>query len=51
MNLEKNMKVAKIDSLSDTELKNYKANSNIRRRKVISGGYTDVVFATDSDLD
>ena len=35
MNLEKNMKVVKIDSLSDTELKNYKANSNIRRRKVM----------------
>lgn len=45
------MKLEKIDSLNDAELKNYKANSNIRRRKVISGGYTDIVFATDSDLD
>lgn len=45
------MKVEKIDSLSDVELKNYKANSNIRRRKVLKDGYTDIVFATDSDLD
>jgi len=45
------MKLEKIEKLSNEELTKYKANTNIRRRKVISGGYTDIVFATDSDLD
>lgn len=45
------MKLEKIENISNEELTKYKANTNVRRRKILKSGYTDIVFATDSDLD
>lgn len=44
------MEIEKI-RITDEELKQYKANPNIRRRKIIKGGYRQIVYASDQDLD
>ena len=48
------MKLKKIENISNEELTKYKSvksATNVRRRKILKDGYTDIVFATDSDLD
>lgn len=45
------MKLKKIENISNEELTKYKSVTNVRRRKILKDGYTDIVFATDSDLD
>lgn len=44
------MKLEKIKP-TPNELKEYKENPNIKRRKILKGGFEKIVFASDQDLD
>lgn len=44
------MKLEKIKPTLN-ELKEYKENPNIKRRKILKGGFEKIVFASDQDLD
>ena len=40
------MEFEKIKKLDSNQLNEYKNNKNIRRRKILSGGYEKIVFAS-----
>ena len=44
------MKIEKI-KITNEQLKEYKANPNVKRRKILKGGYKQIVYASDQDLD
>lgn len=44
------MKLEKIKP-TQNELKEYRENPNIKRRKILKGGFEKIVFASDQDLD
>ena len=44
------MKLEKVKP-TQNELKEYKENPNIKRRKILKGGFEKIVFASDQDLD
>mgnify|MGYP001055801204 CR=1 FL=1 len=45
------MNIKQLNKLTDSQIKNYAAQSMTRRRTEHKGGYEHVVFATDQDLD
>lgn len=44
-------KIQKIENLTATDLKIYKAQKGVQRRREFSGGYDYIIYATDQDLD
>lgn len=45
------MKEFKKVKLTKEQLKEYNENPNIRRRKILTGGFEKIVYASDQDLD
>lgn len=44
-------KIEKIEKISDEDLKAYKANPVVRRKRENNGGFDMIVYASDQDLD